>query len=196
MNKLLWYKVTNSLYWILVAIWFGALVMTGTVAAIIFPALKSLDVNIPSYSQAGYTVDHWAIAAGHVMERVFFAYDLIQILSCTGIVVFTVCHFVIFKLPFRKCVNIIRWVSLSLLVVTVCWNTFVVAPRMNHNLRQHWDYALQGDVDNAIIHKEAFNSDHPQARFLMECNVFLLATLIIASAFSLAQYENKQSATT
>ena len=57
------------------------LVMSGTMAAVIFPTMKQLQPVLPEFVKVPQ--DHWSLAAGLVMRKVFFISDAVQLVMAT-----------------------------------------------------------------------------------------------------------------
>lgn len=174
-------KIVNSLYWILLSLWLGALVFGAVTAAIIFPTLRDLGVSLTSFS--GPTDDHFMLAAGTVMDRVFFIVDGVQLVSSVGVAIILGLHLTVFQMRLSRPAHMIRALSICLLLLGVSYHLFVLAPRMNLNLQTVWSLREMGE--DATEYRTAFAADHPNAVRLLTFNTVLLVVTITASACGL-----------
>jgi len=65
------------------ALWLGAVLMTGAAAAIAFPAMRELSPALIEF--AGHEQDHWSIVAGHTMMPVFRVLDFATLALAAGV---------------------------------------------------------------------------------------------------------------
>ncbi len=155
--------VLETVHLTALGVWVGALGMTAAVAAIIFPAMRDLDPVVERF--AAYPQDHWVIAAGWVMARVFFALDVAQ-LGCAALAVVTIFGlFIMKKTP-------TRWRRLRMVLVigtvgSVLWYVLMVAQPMNADLASFWREAQAGNVAEADAYRAAFDARHPVASRFM-----------------------------
>jgi len=173
-------RITNIIYWFFLSLWFGSLVMTGVTAAIAFPTLKERGVIVPGFDAVPES-EHFLIAAGSVLNKVFFVNDVIQFIAAIVVTLITGLQLFSTRLRLPKMANLIRLGALAAVLLSLSYHLLVLAPRMNYNLRQYWDLAQQGEDYSAF--KEKFDEDHPIARNILAMNTFGLIIIIGSSAY-------------
>lgn len=179
-----WFGFANGIYWTLLGLWIGSLVLSAATAAIIFPMLKAIGPTLPEY--AAYTGSHGLLLAGQIMSRVFFVQDAIELAALVGVSVILVGHFVAFRMSARTAANRIRLAAGALLLVVVCYKAFVLAPRMYYDLGDYWAAAKAGDMTKADTARMAFDANHPTATRIMGITFVGLVVFIFASASALS----------
>lgn len=176
------YRFFNSIYWLALSLWLGALVMVTITAAVIFPTMRHLNVTIPDIAESGFLDDHWRIAAGHMMEILFLVLDLTQLICATVVLFVTALQFTILGVSLRRFTHVVRIIAAVIAAGCVCWHVFGLSPRMNRHLRAYWDAAIAGDTPAARVHQQAFDDAHPQAARLLGTTATFVALVIISSA--------------
>ena len=159
MNVRLW---SLMLAWSLGA-WALVIVMSGAMAAVIFPTMKQLDPVLPDFvSTPG---DHWSLAAGLVMRKVFFISDIAQlVLAMVAVVSLTIVA------KGSEIAEFARRV-LSLFLAISCIAMLASAFWLSPALRRDMDAALvAGRVGNSVAMNAArtqFGEKHKFATTLM-----------------------------
>lgn len=180
----------NVLYALALGLWFGGILFTGAFAAIIFPTLRDLGVELTRFGSFD-AAEHWKIAAGSVMERAFFMLDLIQVTCVLTLGLLFCVQVWLLGHRLRAKANLLRGLLLAALLVTTGYHVLVLAPRMNANLRQFWTLAESATVDeagnDARFYQSAFDADHPRASTLLSTNALLVGGLVITSALALGR---------
>lgn len=165
-------------------VWAGALLMTGATASVAFPTMRELAPALPGYS--AYAQDHWSIAAGHVMRRVFTISDWTQ-LACmliaigTLVVEATLVGWRRLGMAWR-----VRGGVIVLAAAAAGYSALFMAPRMNARLDEYWESARSGQIAAAQTAKFAFDEDHTLARRLMTGTFALVAAALLTSALGSA----------
>lgn len=138
MNMRLW---SLMLAWSLGA-WVLVIVMSGAMAAIIFPTMKQLDPVLPEFfSTPG---DHWSLAAGLVMRKVFFISDIAQlVLAMIAVVSLTI---VLKAGEIGVLARRVLTLSLAVSCIAMLATAFWLSP------------AMRRDMDAALIAGKAGNS--------------------------------------
>jgi hypothetical protein len=160
------------------SMWAGSLAMTAVTAAIAFPTMKELNPTLPSF--AAYPDDHWVIAAGQVMERVFTASDIGQL----ALAILACVLFVPLALSKRLSRGLMaaRAVVLAALLVSLLEYTFVMRPQMTSDLMAFWAAAKAGELEAANAARAAFDEAHPLASARLSVH---LAGVLLAIALCL-----------
>lgn len=174
----------NGLYLLLLGLWIGSLVLSAASAAAVFPLMRSLGPVLPDF--APLPDGHATLLAGRLMATVFFIQDLIELLACAGVVAILFMHLVVFRMPVRSRSNIVRLLAAAVLLASVSYEVFVLAPRMNDHLGHYWKAAEAGQIDRAQAERAAFLADHPQATRMMLITFTALVVMIFASAAALS----------
>lgn len=166
-------------------VWAGVVFMTGLAAARTFPTVKQLDPKLPEF--AAYDGDHWRLLAGRVANRFFLDADAVQF-GCLGVAVATLLGLVVLSRGAWKGWHMyLRIVALSLPLLTLGYQLFVLGPRMAVNLAKHWRAAAAGDNAAAAGFQAAFNADHPTASTVLVTTFFL-----VLLALGLAAWPNRR----
>lgn len=171
-------RLLETVHLTFAGLWLGSLVMTGVAAAVIFPAVRELDPQLPAFSE--YTGPHWRLAAGTVAAKIFLISDAIQ-LGCIIICGLTLGAVVITAEGWRRPIaTSIRLIALFGAVGLMTYSFSFLGPRMNTNMTSYWDAARAGDNEAAEQFQAAFDKDHPTATKLM-IGSFLCALLVTSS---------------
>jgi len=147
-------------------LWAGILVMTGAAAAFTFPTLKGLRLSV-----AGFAVpdaDQWSLVGGMVAAKFFLVADIAGYVL-GGLATVSLAILVFRRTSLPPVLNMSR-MHLSARVFTtavamciLCYQLFILGPRMNENLKGYWSNAASGDQPAAAKFKASFDVDHPQA---------------------------------
>lgn len=186
MTRLAWLKAVNAVYWLLLSLWFGGLAMSAVSAAVIFPTMKRLDVLVPEY-QAFPELEgaHWMIAAGRAQNAVFFVNDMIQLVCGAGVAAIVGLHMTVFRMSPQRPANVIRALALGVALIAVCYELFVLAPRMQTNLQAFWRLPETGDVEAALAARQRFQLDHPKATMTLMITFASVGVMVLSSAAAL-----------
>ena len=177
-----WRAVAETVHLTALGLWLGALVMTGLMAATLFPMMKGLDPRLPAYEK--YTGEHWMIAAGQPMAKIFLYSDILQF-ACATLCIFTM-GVLLFKcrISMRRPSGAIRVLALATAICLLGGRGIYLSPRMELNMRGYWEAALQGNNTEAAKFKDVFSADHPTASRLMGGTAVALLLAMLAGAWS------------
>ena len=167
------------------ALWIGAVGMSAVTAAIVFPTMRELDPVLPGYG--GYEGEHWALAAGKVAFQVFFAADVVQLGAGAMALLTFLLATLAFGLPTARVSTFVRACFLIGAIGVVSYHLFVLAPRMNSELRAYWLAAAAGETATAEAHRAAFSGEHPRARFVLSATGLLALGALAAGVWSIAR---------
>jgi hypothetical protein len=168
-------------------LWSGILVMAGAAAAFTFPTLKGLRLNV-----AGFTVpeaDQWSLVGGMVAAKFFLVADIAgYVLGGLATVSLAILVFRRTSLPpvlhMSRTHLAVRIITTALAMCILCYQLFILAPRMNENLKGYWSSAAASPTPEtqsaAAKFKASFDVDHPEA------SKVLVALAIATLAASLA----------
>ena len=188
-------KIVNAVYWLAMLIWISTLISAAIAAMNVFPALRALPLELPQYADYP-SAELWRIAAGRIMDGVFFIIDLLQFIAIPLVVLTLVAQLAIFRLPLKRPANLIRTACIAAASLIFAYHATMLAPIMNRELRAYWAAAEAGQVEQAEAHRAAFNADHPRADAILRINLILLviATISSAAAFTLLPGSNRLEA--
>jgi len=178
-------RIVNIVYWLALILWIGALVSAGVAAMNVFGTLDGMPLRLEQY--ATYPAGaHPRLAAGHIMEGVFFLVDVLQFIAIPLALLSLIAQFMLFHVPIRRISNIVRAAGIVIAAGLFACHATLVAPKMNGELRAFWAAAEAGQIDEATAHRDAFNAYHPTANAILRLNllVLLLAAAASAAAFT------------
>lgn len=141
-------------------VWAGAVVMSGATAAVIFPQMRELDPTLEAF--AATPGEHWVIAAGWVMARVFWVMDAVQ-LGCAGVAALTLIALVWMRGVFGIRFVLLRVLLVGAAVATLLWYLMAVAQPMSTDLAGYWEAAKAGEAERAATLRASFDARHPVA---------------------------------
>lgn len=154
----------------------GAMAMTGAAAAIAFPTMKSLAPVLPAFKVD--EAQHWSIAAGSVMNRVFGVADVIVLGAAIAAALTLIVVAFIARRSIASMTGVLRCVALVTMCGAVGFGWFGLRPRMQGNLEAYWSAAREGRVEDAAKFKAAFDADHPRASMLLSMQFVLSVTAL------------------
>ncbi len=168
-------------------VWVGALGMTAATAAVLFPEMRDLDPSLGAFS--AYPGDHWVLAAGRVMARVFSVLDSVQI-GCAALAALTA--FALFVSRADR-----RWLRLVLTLAptaVLVWYVLMVALPMHADMTGYWDAARAGDLESASAYRSAFDARHPVASQAMGLTLALALVALLVNGWRPAPVKAKKKA--
>lgn len=178
-----YFKLCNALYWIALTLWISSLITAGIAAMNVFGQLIGMPMQLDQFA-AVPREEHGRLAAGIVMERVFFTIDLVQFLAVPLTVITLLLQLFVFRMRWTAASNILRTLCILLAAGIFAYHATSLAPVMNRDLRQYWSAAEAGDLAQADAHRSAFNQKHVIADNLLRANILFLLLGIGASAFA------------
>ncbi|MGP1347051.1 MAG: hypothetical protein ACTS3F_10350 [Phycisphaerales bacterium] len=173
-------------------VWLGALVLTGIAAAITFPTLRILDPHLPNYAE--YPEDHWAIAGGAIMNRVFIASDWIA-LACAIIAAAGGAAALAPRLTrqplrhtlFRPLAILRAAATIAALLITLA-SFALLRPTMNEDLRLFHHAARSGDIAAADAARARFDEAHPRASMILSAQAGLVLIALTLGAYDATRH--------
>lgn len=160
-----------------VAVWLGAVWMSGVVAATVFPEMRDLNPRLPGY--AAYEGEHWRLAAGRVAARVFLAGDAIALVSAMIATVALLVSVLYYKACVRRGAGLVRVAGFVAAMALLGFQFSYLGPRMHPELARYWEAAAAGDNEAARAHLAAFDRHHPTAsNVLIGMGLSLALTLV------------------
>lgn len=177
-------RICDVAYWIALTGWFAALAAAGIAAMSVFGTLPAMDValgDFPSHPPQ----EHGRLAAGAVMQNVFFSVDVIQFAVAPVVVITLLAQVLVLGDSLRRWSNVGRALCIVAAASLFAYHVAAIAPVMNRHWRAFWDAAKAGDTERAAGERAAFNRLHPRADAVLRVNVVLLSVSIGLSAVAL-----------
>jgi len=140
--------------------WFGAVGMSGVVAAVVFPAMGKMQPTLGAYP--GYEGDHALLAAGLIAGKVFLIVDTVQFVAA-AVALGSFVTMIVAGYSLNTLVRVLRSVVLLATMGLLSWHLFMLMDAMSKNLRSYWDFAAAGNTEQADVYKNAFMSMHETA---------------------------------
>ncbi|MCP3906154.1 MAG: hypothetical protein GY715_21225 [Planctomycetes bacterium] len=174
----------NVIHAFALILWIAALVSAAVAAMNVFPITDSMSFVLERY--AAYPADeHGRIAAGRIMEGVFFTVDMLQFVAAPLALLTLLAQLTVFRGPWRRPAHLVRGACIVLAAALFAGHAMMLAPKMNADLRAFWEAAEAGDVDRAHEHRAAFNRRHPKADIILRVNLLLVAAAAVAGTVGL-----------
>ncbi len=161
------------------AVWAGASIMVGVVAATAFPIVKDLDPVVPQLAQ--YAGDHWRIVAGRILNTAFHFADIIGA-AAYGLAFLALILGLLTNRTARKPLAPIRYGAFVALGVVTFYALFSLRPEMQSHLDAYWQAASNGENDAARSHQQGFNELHSPATYTMTAQLLLMLACILLTA--------------
>jgi len=177
--------ISETVHLSALGVWLGALGLTGVAAAMAFPVMRDLEPTLGAYD--AFPREHWPIAAGEIMIRVFQISDLVAVVCCTLAAGSLGLSLIAGKLSLGRFWSRLRILLVVGLVAIQSWAVFALAPRMAHNAGEFWAAAKSGDVERAGEYRMRFGADHPTARRVSQTLVVVILATIVAAGATLAE---------
>ncbi len=175
-------RVVETSHLLAVALWLGAVTMSGVVAAVVFPLMRDLDPTLGAYP--AFEGDHAILAGGHVGARVFLIADVVQFICGLVVLATTIALVGFLKLPLKRWSSAIRLIAVGGAIMVASYHVMVLAPRMDDALKSYWSLAEQGRTDDAEAKRAEFSADHPTASRTLSGTAALLLVAFAAGAWS------------
>ena len=184
------FKLCNAVYWLALALWLAVLVTAGVSAIAVFTTLGEMDVSLSAYAlfqpdESDVPHAHAHLAAGHVLEPVFWLVDFVQFAMIPLMLITLVAQFTVFKQKIRRPANLIRTGCIVIAAGLFAFHALAQTPQMNRDLKAYWDAAKDGDVTTALEHRAAFNRRHPTAEAVLKSTLLLVVLATFASAVAM-----------
>ncbi|MHC5003199.1 MAG: hypothetical protein ACYTJ0_08750 [Planctomycetota bacterium] len=174
-------KLCAAVYWIALAIWFGALVAAAVAAMNVFGTLPEMPMRLEAYALYP-AAEHGRIAAGQVMANVFLTVDLLQYGAAPIALAMLAMQLVVFRSIGRRWASFVRTIAMVASALLLAWYAVALAPEMGELLRAYWQAARAGDAGRAEELLTAFDRLHVRADAVYRAELLMLLVTIAASA--------------
>ena len=181
-------RIFELLHLLAIMVWFGAVGMSGVVAASVFGRMADLKPTLETY--ALYEGDHTLLAGGYIAGGVFTTLDFIQFIAAT----LALASFITMLLAGYSLNSVARVLRSILLLATMgllSYHLFLLMPGMTQDLHMYWDLAQQGQTENADTFKNNFLALHETA-----ANSLKGLTVLTLVSFCLAFWTNSDRTAT
>ncbi len=159
--------------------WFGAVGMSGIVAATVFPLVGKMKPTLGAYPE--YTGDHALLTGGLVAGNVFMIVDRVQ-LYCGAVALASFVTMIVAGYAINSFARVLRSAVLLLTMGLLGYHLFFLMPGMMDDLKSYWDFAAAGGNEQAEMYKNAFFDNHETASNSLKALMgATLACLILAA---------------
>ena len=172
-------RLAEIVFWLALIVWISAIVTAGVTAAVAFPMMREYEVVVPKFAAYDES-QHWAIAAGVLLERIFTLTDMIQLAAA----VIAILALVAGARRRSRLAELLRFFTMLAAATLLGYRVLLLAPQMNRSLHQYWDAAEQGQADTAAQYRSEFQAMHPTASRIYGIMLFMLLTSAGATAWS------------
>jgi hypothetical protein len=176
-------RLVEVAFWIGLILWVSAVVTAGVSAAMAFPTMHEYHVEVPRFA-AFPASEHWSIAAGLLMERMFFVTDIAQLLAGVLVLLGLGAGYALGGRLLKRPAEVLRTACVLGVIAVVAYRALALAPEMNRTLHQYWDAAQAGSTEVALERREAFQSMHPTASRLYGVSLVLLLGAAVTTAWA------------
>lgn len=168
-------KIAECIHLTALAVWLGAMLMGGGIAAFVFPTMASLDPHLETF--AAYPEPHGVIVAGYVGEFVFLVLDATGLLAIFVAIVSLVTA-AVYRMSLRRMSTFVRASFLGLAMIALAYQLLAIAPEMKMHLDEFRAAAQAGELEVAARARAAFRELHP-----LSTNVLAVTVLAVLGAF-------------
>lgn len=154
----------------------GMIVMAGIVAAIAFPAMKSLGVSAERY--AAYTEEHWRLIAGHIAGPVFGVVESAILIGAGLLLGAALAGLWMTTKPRTRQDAVLVMLAVIGAALLVGSAALIYGP-MQDTLRAYREAAEAGHLERAADLQASFREMHPRASWAMGGNLIILLGLLI-----------------
>lgn len=180
-NPLLSFRITQVAFYLALSIFFGGLVVLGTiVAGELFSTLTAAHVQVASMNPQ---LDQAKLLAGRVFGRILHVFDYVE-LGCMFVMTVAVLLQMVLHFHLKKLWVWVRFFMLALLAFLVLRDIWVLFPAIRHQ-QQLWLQNVPGNLALAKVHKAKFDTLHAESEHGGIIEMFLLLGILGVSAWGL-----------
>ena len=189
MSKPVVSRLCQIVHLIALSVWLGSVAMSGVVAAIVFPLMRTLEPTLGVYPD--YEGDHALLAAGRVASRVFFTVDAIQFV-CASIALATLALLVATGYSLNTLARVMRVMILCMTLALLSYHIFFFMPGLTQMLNGYWDFAAIGNTEQADVFKDRFLESHSSASRILGALTLMVLINIALAALTLTAMPNSK----
>ncbi len=187
-----WKSLCTAMHLTALGLWAGSVAMAAATAAVAFPTLKTLGVQVPSVG-AAFQSDAYRFAAGGVAANVFFISDVVAFV-CALIACITLLGLMLGgHLGPRRPSTYVRGLALGVAVASLAAILFVVTPGISAGAKGHLAAARAGDEKAAAMHRKAVDDLHPISTNLIVAEFVSVLVSLFLGAWAAAGSEGSRS---
>jgi len=176
-------RIAEVAFWIGIVLWISALVTAGVSAAMAFPTMHEFEVVVPKFAAYDES-QHWSIAAGLLMERIFWVTDLAQMFAALLVIIGLGAGYGTSGRRFKQPLEMMRTVCVLAAVALLAYRVLILAPSMNGSLQRYWHAAEHGNTELAVRHRTDFQALHPIASRVYGVMLVLLLGAVATTAWT------------
>ncbi len=170
-------RIAQITHLVALSIWLGSVAMSGVVAAIVFPLMRTLEPTLATYPN--YQGDHAMLTGGLIASKVFFTVDFIQFI-CASLALASFATMIVTGYHINTIARLLRIMVLCATLALLSYHLFIFMPQLTLTLNGYWDFAAAGDTAQADQFKERFLDSHSAAsRILGTLTIAVLINLIL-----------------
>lgn len=189
-----WRAFCETLHVSALGIWVGAITLSGATAAIAFPTLKKLGVQIPELAAFPLGQDkHYLFAAGAIAERVFLVSDILCFMCAMAAGATLILSITSFKTMERRKATLFRALGFGVALASLGAMLIIVTPQLNGAFRQHLLAIKAGDAVMAAAHKAASDQLHPVATVLMFLQIMGGLIALWAAGWTMSERSGREA---
>lgn len=178
--------VAAASFWLALVAWIAAITAPAAAAMVAFPRLAELEVALPG-TQGFFADDPAAggrFVAGYVTNPIFLTSDSIRLAAAATAWLAIVATGI--RPTGRGRAAVVASLSVAAASIVLAWSLATVASPLAVALEQWRTAVLADDVAGAAVAKAAFDPLHVTASRLMQTELILMLTAVVAGAVSSA----------
>lgn len=177
MKRVIFSRIAQIVHLVALSIWLGSVAMSGVVAAIVFPLMRTLEPTLGAF--ASYEGDHALLAAGRIASRVFFVVDYIQF-ACGSLALLTLVILLVKGYALNTVARVFRVIFLCMTLALLSYHLFLFMPNIEQMLAGYWHFAQLGETAQADQFKDRFLESHSSAsRILGGLTIMVLINIVL-----------------
>jgi hypothetical protein len=180
-----WKSFCTALHLTALGLWAGAVGTAAATAAVAFPTLKNLGVQMPSVG-AAFQADAYRFAAGAVAAKVFFISDVVAFVCALAACITLLGLMLGGHLGPKRPSTYVRGLALGVAVASLAAILFVVTPGITAGAKGHLAAAMAGDEKAAAMHRKAVDDLHPISTNLLVAEFASVIVSLVLGAWAAA----------
>lgn len=183
MRRMTAFQLIQSIYWLALATWFGAVLFIAIAAPVIFRSVREADPSLPRVRSDNLAGEHASLLAGTIVGELLRTLGTLQ-LVCAALVFMTLAGQWL-KLDLGSARNvghaIIRSAMFIAAVVLAGYDRWLVWPRAWKFRQEYIDHADEPELADAA--RERFDRYHRESVRVLAIEVGALSLMIVFSSW-------------
>jgi hypothetical protein len=171
MKRVFFCRIAQIVHLAALAVWLGSVAMSGVVAAIVFPLMRTLEPTLAAYPE--YEGDHALLAAGRIASKVFFTVDMVQFV-CGSLALATLLIMIMSGYSLNTMARVLRMIVLFATLALLSYHIFFFMDGLQKTLQGYWHFAAEGNTMQADQFKELFLESHSAASRILGAMALLV----------------------